>query len=434
MSAPLRRTLILLLFPACAVALFLAAYFFFYPGGAGFYNPPAAPEIDFENLLSQPAPAADFTDAPVFSPAVAADRGLLLVDTAHRNAFNQAELTALLSRVTGRGYSVAFLDKSSDLPEQLSAAAALLVILPRDAYSTANTAAIAAFARRGGRVLLIADPGRPHQMNALSEPLGISFRPDYLYNLTEYDTNYQEIFVRRFQADPITSGVAEIVLYNAGSIESAGPGLALPDGSTYSSLSQQVATGAPLAVGDHPNILAAYDFTFLIPPYNSVRDNDRLIANIADFLTGGQVAYRLTDYPHFFRGGVDLLLGSPDLFDLSAQLQNHLAEQGIAAELRSLDNGGRDTVFLGLYDDAPAAARYLDALGIYVNQTINAPFAAGLPREGTALLSLYRAGERDVLLILSDTPEGLAQTIDQLASGDFRGGLASDYAGVYKTE
>ena len=433
MSAPLRKTLLLLLFPATAAIFFLAAYLFFYPGGG--YNPPAAPDIDFAAAVSYPAEPAVFADTPVFATAIAADRGLLLVDTAHGNDFIPEELPTLLSRVAGRGYGVAYLEDSDRLAERLRAAAALLVILPQDPYTEENAAAVAAFAARGGRVLLIADPGRLHLINYLAEPLGISFPPDYLYNQTEYDTNYQEIFVRDFQPDALTSGLGEIALYYAGSIDSAGPGLAFTDANTYSSLAELTATRAPMAVGANPNILALHDLTFMIPPYNAVRDNDRLIANLADFLTGGQVAYRLADYPHFFRGEVDLLLGRPELFDLGSQLKDRLAERGVNAELRGLDNGGRDTVFLGLYADAPAAAPYLNPLGIYVDDTaVNAPFAPGLPREGTALLALYRAGAREVLVILAATPYGLDQIVGQLDSGDFRRGLAADYAGVYKTE
>ncbi len=433
MSAPLRRTLILLLFPVCAVAFFGAAYLFFYSGGS--YSPPAAPDIAFTEAVSQPADTAVFADEPVFAAAAVGARGTLLVDLAHRNAFFQEELAALLTRVAGRGYGVEFLEEGEELEDELRAAAALLVILPREAYSGKEAALAADFAARGGRVLLIADPGRPHQINSLAEPLGVSFRPDYLYNQTEYDTNYQEIFVRDFQADAVTSGVQEIALYYSGSIESAGPGLAFTDGNTYSSLGEPLTARSPLAVGANPNVLAAHDLTFMIPPYNGVRDNDRLLANIADFLTGGQVEYRLTDYPHFLQGDVDLLLGRPELVDLGSRLKARLAAGGSRAAVQRLDNGGRDTVFLGLYDDATAVARYLDALGIYVEESgINAPFAPGLAREGTGLLALYRAGEREVLIVLADTPEGLQEIVGQLESGDFRRGLVADYAGVYKTE
>ena len=433
MSAPLRRILILLLFPACAVVFFVAAYFFFYPGGG--YSPPAAPEIAFTEAVSRPADTAAFADTPVFAAATAGERGTLLVDTAHRNAFFQEELAALLSRVAGRGYGVEFLEQGEVLGEELRAAAALLVILPREPYRGAEANLVADFAARGGRVALIADPGRPHNINSLAEPLGVSFRPDYLYNQVEYDTNYQEIFVRDFQADAVTSGVQEIALYYSGSIESAGPGLAFTDSNTYSSLTEPVEARSPIAVGANPNVLAAHDLTFMIPPYNGVRDNDRLLANIADFLTGGQVEYRLTDYPHFLQGEVDLLLGRPELVDLGSRLKEGLAEGGSRVELRRLDNGGGDTVFLGLYEDAAAVGRYLDAVGIYVEESgINAPFAPGLSREGTGLLALYRAGEREVLVILADTPKGLEKIIGQLESGGFRRGLVADYAGVYKTE
>lgn len=433
MSAPLRRILILLLFPACAVVFFGAAYFFFYPGGG--YSPPAAPEIAFTEAVSRPADTAAFADRPVFAAATAGERGILLVDTAHRNAFFQEELAALLARVAGRGYAVEFLEQGEVLGEELRAAAALLVILPREPYSGAEANLVADFAERGGRVALIADPGRPHNINSLAEPLGVSFRPDYLYNQVEYDTNYQEIFVRDFQADAVTSGVQEIALYYSGSIESAGPGLAFTDSNTYSSLTEPVVARSPIAVGANPNVLAAHDFTFMIPPYNGVRDNDRLLANIADFLTGGQMEYRLTDYPHFLQGGVDLLLGRPELVDLGSRLKEGLAEGGSRVELRRLDNGGGDLVFLGLYADAAAVGRYLDAVGIYVEESgINAPFAPGLSREGTGLLALYRAGEREVLVVLADTPQGLEKIIGQLESGGFRRGLVADYAGVYKTE
>lgn len=433
MSAPLRKALLLLLFPAGLAAFFAAAYLSFYSGGG--YTPPEAPDIAFAAAVSYPVETAAFADDPVFDTAIAADRGLLLVDFAHRNAFYPEELAPLTARVAGRGYEIAYLEDPDQLEEQLRAAAALLVILPIDAYSPAAAAAVADFAARGGRVLLIADPGRPHYINYLAEPLGISFPPDYLYNQTEYDTNFQEIFVRDFQADAVTSGLDEIALYYAGSVDSVGPGLAFSGGNTYSSLSELPVALAPIALGANPNILALHDLTFMIPPYNGVRDNDRFLSNLADFLTDGQLEYRLTDYPHFFRGEVDVLLGRPELFAQGAELKDLLADQGINADLRGLDNGGRDTIFLGLYDDAAAAAPYLDALGIYVYATaIDAPFAPGLPREGTALLALYRAGDRIVLVILAATPEGLDKIIGQLDSGDFRRGLAADYAGVYKTE
>ena len=101
----------LLVLPGFAVAFFVVAYLFFYEGG---YSPPDAPDIAFEEIVTIPSAAADFTDQPVFSgnPVGAARRGALLVDDAHRNAFNPAEITTLLARVSDRGYAVEFITEA----------------------------------------------------------------------------------------------------------------------------------------------------------------------------------------------------------------------------------------------------------------------------------------------------------------------------------
>ena len=425
----------LLVLPVFAVAFFLAAYFFFYQGG---YSPPDAPDIAFEEIATIPSAAADFTDQPIFSgDAVgAATRGILLVDTAHRNAFNRREIVTLLSRVSDRGYAIEFMSEAGALQmkENLRQADAFMVISPIEPYLREEADQVVDFVERGGKLLLIADPGRPNQLNSLSERLGISFQPDYLYNLDEYDSNFQEFFVRDFQADPVTSGIGEMVFYYAGSIESVGPGLALTDENTHSSITERTVPRSPLAIGAHRNVLAVYDLTFMIPPYNAVRDNDRLVANIADFLTESEREYRLTDFPRFFDGSVDILLGQPDLFDLGTQLKRQLGEQGVSSEMQGVENVSRDMVFLGLYENDASVARYLDSAGVRIDDTLTAPFTPGIPLEGTSAILLHRSGDRDVLVVLAHTPEGLADMVKQLDSGDFRNGLVDDFAGVYKTE
>ena len=425
----------LLVLPGFAVAFFVVAYLFFYQGG---YAPPDAPDIAFEEIVTIPVVAADFSDQPVFSgnPVGAARRGTLLVDDAHRNAFNPAEITTLLARVSDRGYAVEFITEAgtTKMENQLRQADAFLVISPIEPYLREEADLVVDFVERGGKLLLLADPGRSNQLNSLSERLGISFQPDYLYNLDEYDSNFREVFVRDFQADAITSGIGEMVFYYAGSIESAGPGLALTDERTYSSIAERIVPRSPLAIGADRNVLAVHDLTLFIPPYNGVRDNDRLVANIADFLTEGQRDYRLADFPSFFEGSVDILLGQPDLFDQGTRLKQLLDKQGVSSEMRGVENVIRDTIFLGLYDNDASVARYLDSAGVRIDDTLTAPFTPGIPLEGTSAILLHRAGDRDVLIVLADTPEGLADTVKQLDSGDFRSGLVDDFAGVYKTE
>ena len=430
----------LLIFPICAIAFFLVAFFssnqFFYRGG---YNPPPPPRIYFEELITAPAAAEEFTDRPVFAanPVGEGNRGTLLVDAAHRNAFNPLELTALLSRVSDRGYAVVFVEEggAEPLAAGLRQADALLVVSPFGAYVPEEAEVVADFVEQGGKVVLVADPGRPNRVNSLSERLGVSFRADYLYNLKEHDSNFQEFYVRDFRPDAVTSGIEEMVFYYAGSIESAGPVLALTDENTYSSIEERRVPWSPLAIGAHRNVLAVHDLTFMIPPYNAVRDNDRLVANIADFLTEGERQYQLADYPGFLDDGVDIILGYSDFFDLGAELRQSLAVQGVAAEIARVENTDRDMIFLGLYKGSSPVARYLDAAGVHVGaDTLAAPFTPGIRLEGTAAIVHHRAGDRDVLAILAYSPEGLAEMVKQLDNGDFRSGLTGDFAGVYKTE
>ena len=224
-----------------------------------------------------------------------------------------------------------------------------------------------------------------------------------------------------------------MVFFYAGSIESSGESLALTDENTQSSISEVISPRTPLATGAHRNVLAVHDLTFMIPPYNAVRDNGRLVANIADFLTDGAKSYKLTDFPAFFGDGADILLGSPGLFDMGSQMRQVLSDQGVSSEVRREENAGRDTIFLGTYGNHAAVARYLESAGIRVGDSLTAPFAPGIDPEGTAVLLLHRAGDRDVLVLLADTPEGLEGMVKELSAGTFRTGLADDYAGVYKT-
>lgn len=429
----------LLIFPVCAIAFFLvtflSSYQFFYRGG---YNAPVAPEIYFEEIMAVPAPAEDFTDQPVFSanPLGSTNRGTLLVDTGHRNAFSTREISTLLNRVNARGYDVEYVTEPGApvLTEGLRTADAFLVVLPNVPYSVGEADQVVDFVERGGKVLVVADPGRPHRINSLSERLGVAFQPDYLYNLAEHDANFQEFYVRDFPAHEITAGINEMVFFYAGSIESAGESLALTDENTYSNISERNFPRSPVAMGANRNVLAVYDLTFMIPPYNAVRDNDQMVTNIAEFLTDEQKDYQLADFPGFLQGGVDILLGRPDLFDLGAEMRQVLSESGVSSEVRGSENAGRDTVFLGLYDNPAAVARYLDSAGVRIDDSLSAPFSSGIPLEGSSVLLLHRTGERDVLIVLSSTPEGLEEMVNKLGAGTFRAGLADDYAGVYKTE
>ena len=424
----------LVVLPVFLVAFLVAAFFVH---NRGLYSAPASPDIAFEDIRSVPESSLDIPDTPIFasSPVSQGARGHLLIDASHRNNFLHSELNELLSRVSSRGYTSSFRssDSTQSLAEELSQADAFLVILPVVWFSPAEIEAVLDFVDSGGKVLLVGDPGRFFHMNDLAEPLGVFFQPDYLYNLEEYDSNFREIFVHDFEADPITTGVHEVALYYAGSIESAGPGLAFTDGNTQSSISEVIAPRSPIAIGAHRNILAVYDWTFMIPPYSGVKDNEQLTSNIADFLTENDRQYRLSDFPRFLDGEVDILLEDPDLVTEAARLKQVLGRVGVSAQLQGQENVGRDTIFLALFDEHTRAARYLDANGIRVGDSLSTPFASGISLEKRAVMLLDRSGDRDVLVLLADTGASLKSAIDLLNNGSFRNGLVDDITGVFET-
>ena len=372
--------------------------------------------------------------------------GVLLVDAIHRNAFREHEIAPLLSLAAQLGYDVEFVgnygnvekeaDRIAPLQEKLRRADAFLVVLPRTDYGDAEAAVVESFVAKGGRLLLLADPTRAHSINTLAERFGLSFQPDYLYNLAENNRSFRHIYVREFQPEELTAGLDTVALYTAGSIRTSGVALAFTDANTQSSLSESDGGRlSPMAWGSHRNVLAIADLTFIIPPHDQQADNPRLLANLADFLTAGDRGFDLADFPHFYAanpadgpsGGVNVLTGRPELLDVAATLRSGLAGYGVHASVAAAEDVSRDTVFIGLYEDARQVQPYLANAGVRVDDTLGAPFAAEVPLAGTSLTLLDAGPGRHVLIILADTPEGVSGAVGSLLAGDFRQNLVGNF-------
>ena len=403
------------------------------------YDPPVAAE----RVYPENSPP-DLPTNEVISPiGRASSSGLVLIDAVHRNTFRDNELVTLLSKIAGNGYATELVgnytltgetERLSLFGEKLRRADALMVILPRDPYTTAEADLVENFVGRGGKLLLIADPTRFHRSNTLAERFGINFRPDYLYNQHDNDLNFQNIFVRQFQPDGITAGVDEIALYTAGSIQSPSAGIAFTDSNTESSIEASGAGLSPIAWGNSRNVLAINDFTFLIPPHSSALDNGQLLSNVADYLTTSTREFEMSDFPYFYGSGpgqhVDIVTAQPSLLISGTEVKNALAEDGISASLQTTEDFGRDTVFLGLHEDALRVSGYLHAAGIRVDDTLSGPFGEDLSLEATAVAVLDPNRDRHVLIILADTPEVLGKAVDRLLDGTYRNDLVNDFASV----
>jgi hypothetical protein len=440
MPDSLRKFSLFVLFPLLvAVAFFVGALFFF---NRGSYTPPPAVDISFEELSRTTFASApdDFADAT----RMQVEEGLVLVDAAHRNAFSPSEIVTLLSRAAERGYDVEFVGSFTAVPEEdrlplmesaLSKADSFIVILPRESYTDQEAGLLERFVGKGGKLLLIADPTRDHEINSLAEPFGLEFQADYLFNQREYELNFQHIFVRGFQPDELTRDLEEVVFYTSGSIKSSGTGLAFTDENTQSTLSSGVeGPFYPLARGNHRNVLALYDLTFVIPPHNSVGDNDRLVSNIVDYLTDSERQFELADFPGFFEGDVDILLGQPSLFNIGSNFKTLMSDSQIVSHIRGMEDTVEDTVFLGLYDNASQFAPYLQASGVQIGETLSVPSISDIPPIGTSLILLNQSQDRHVLIVLAHSEGDLSSAVERLRSGGFRSGLVDDFVGVYKTE
>lgn len=434
----LGRPVLLLLF---ALAFFLGAYFFYHPGR---YDPPTTIAISIEGIAPPPSLLRTLTELPLIQ------MGNLLVDGMHGNNFTKEELSVLLSRVADRGFEVEVIGEPSRfggfstlregarlslLREKLRSADSLAVILPNAPYSREEANLVEQFVlRKGGKLLLIADPTRRNEINSLAERFGIAFQPDYLYNTVDYELNFQNIFIRHFDSDEITRELEQIALYTAGSIRSATPGLAFTDGNTRSSMFESVEPFYPLVKSGEGRVLALADLTFMIPPRNSILDNDRLVSNIADYLTSSQRKFDLADFPHFFREDVDILLGRSALFDVASNLKGMLSSFQIGSKIPGVEDITKDTVYIGLYEDSSDVAQYLELAGIGLDGTLRTPFTPDIVREDTAIILLHAGLERHVLVILGDSESALREAVAFLGSGEFRDGLIGDTVGVYRTQ
>ena len=432
------RLLALALLPIFAVATFAAGYFFFYQGS---YDPPPSVNIPFEQITS-PAVAPVAATA---SSVTQVQEGLVLVDGLHLNSFTESEISTLISMVANRGYDVEVIDISSTvegqtrlqmLEQRLRRATSFAVMLPRTPYSEEEIDLVQRFVDKGGKLLLVSDPTRPNRINTLAKRFGVEFQPDYLYNTVEYDLNFRHIFVRDFQPAPLTSGLDTIVLYVAGSIRSSGPGIGVSDTNTKSSLGEAAESFYPIALGSTSNVLAVADFTFVVPPYNSLLSNQQLLSNVADYLTDSQREFDLADFPHFYESSldnsIDIVLGQPSIWNIGLEMRTGLSDYGLSSRISGEEDLSRNTVFLGLYEDSRAVSQYLKAAGISADDVLSLPFAPEFDREDTSIALLHRDRDRYVLVVLADKPAVLSEALGSLFSGTFRNQLVNDYLGLSK--
>jgi hypothetical protein len=380
------------------------------------------------------------------------------------------------------------------LSSVLRTATALVVVSPHTPYSDDEIEDVKRFVEQGGRALLVADPSRytvvaqfdevigeqyivqsdVPAINTLASAFGLAFADDYLYNTKENAGNYQYVIFRDLADGPLTDGVSEIVFYAAHSIVASEEAAVRASLETASSLREQGGAFATMALGGSGQVLAIGDFTFMTEPYNGSLDNNRLIANIADFVAGTRRTFGLTEFPHFLGSDVDLIPVSSggDEGALSgmavsevAELQSALSSAGKRLYWRSDPVASHDLIYLGLYsglEGTPKVAGILAQQGITLTletaerarlaltpsptrqaaraETTPTPTATlppardwiHLPGTGqadakeNALFYQNEEAGQQVLIVLAFAEDGLRAALERLLSGGFAGCLIDD--------
>lgn len=430
---------LIILVPVSAGLVLLISYLYYYDGldFTGSYDPPAAVDVSLENLILPTLTIKSFTGSPEQRD------GLLVIDQMHGNNFSDNEMVDFFSSIESHGFEtrsigvngVSAQDRLAILESELKRADTFAIILPTVPFNDGEIGLIQDFIEKDGKVILISDPARANVMNTIAKPLGFIFQEGFLYNLIEHELNYRNIFLRDFRADPLTEGLEQITFYTAGSIQSDRSGIPIVtgDGNTFSSLIDRTAPFTSVMKSEDGQVLAISDSSFLVPPRNTVTDNSRFIANIANFLTDVDRSFSLGDAPHFFRDRVDVITGDFAPPTAASQVKALLDAQDIPADVKQVEDLRSDTVFIGLYQDFPDVAQFLQPAGVSVGATIETPFTNPLPIPGTGLMLLHTGSDgRQVLVMLADSETSLSQLLFRFQNGQLDSGLVSDRVAVFR--
>ncbi|MGC9334861.1 MAG: hypothetical protein ACP5JJ_11975, partial [Anaerolineae bacterium] len=368
-----KKIAIVLLALALLVLPLAARWLYFYERR---YQPGPVSRPDLAQIGEPEPEPIPFVDRSTGLPS-----GVVLVDMAHDNHVEMAELNVLQARLTARNQGLEPVAEADDLASQLRHARALVVISPGIDWTPDEVRMAQKFVNKGGRLLLVTDPSRfgilydewgdyagidpdTAHANKLAASFGLLFQEDYLYNTAENAGNFRNIKLTDFASNGLVQGLDELVFFAAHSIVTEETALVVATGDTRSSTTELRGELTVAALSASGAVLGLGDLTFMTEPHNTVHDNDRFIANIADWLSGGQRQHELADFPFIFDGPVDLVFtGDPalntSLLQHASPLQQLFADEGIVLNVRRMADDDRDTLFLGLYDQAEEVEPYL---------------------------------------------------------------------------
>ena len=120
-------------------------------------EPLDTPEYDPAEVATTPVPAEGEIEA---DGSLGNRNGVVVIDDAHSNRFDRADLEPLVRELTSLGYGVRFHDGDQTLDQVLSNSNAYLVIDPGEEYESNEVASVRSYTREGGHLLLVGEPNR----------------------------------------------------------------------------------------------------------------------------------------------------------------------------------------------------------------------------------------------------------------------------------
>jgi hypothetical protein len=262
-------------------------------GGQSPSDPVATPEYDPGEIGVTPIPA-DETPAP----SADGDGEVVVIDDAHDNDIERAEIAPLVAGIVRTGGRVRFHEDGS-LNETLRQADALVVIDPDEEYTRSQVRAVRSFTRAGGRVVMFGEPDRRRisgglvstsittrssRLSTLASAYGVSLGTNYLYNVESNDGNYRHVAVEPGpQAGEL--GPERAAMYTAAPVSAPGP-----NGRVLLRTAPETVEFSTERTGQFPvmvrsgNVILAGDSTFVRSDRVSVADNEAILAHLVEFL------------------------------------------------------------------------------------------------------------------------------------------------------
>ncbi len=224
------------------------------------------------------------------------DPGLILIDDAHMNEFEEGEIQELKAGLMAYGHEVRVVEEGSEFHAELEDAQALVVIDPTSPYGSQEIEAVKEFEAGGGQVMLVGQPDRVEvvgmelrqinsEINSLANALGVNFGSDYLYDMEANDGLFRNVLVESTD-HPLMTDVDQGAIY-IGTHVSAGEDsqpLLVTHSTAQRSGGETPDTYTVATASD--SVLAIGDLTFMDRNTYNVADNERIIEAIVAFLSG----------------------------------------------------------------------------------------------------------------------------------------------------